>query len=79
MGEYVTVPTDGLEELEIFPAVPSLEHYNKSIQREKMKLDMRKKQLGIEPVNRRQSSARRSGVSWTTTSGCRRRSRQCRV
>uniref|UniRef100_V5EE91 Nuclear matrix protein n=1 Tax=Kalmanozyma brasiliensis (strain GHG001) TaxID=1365824 RepID=V5EE91_KALBG len=48
MGEYVTVPTDGLEELEIFPAVPSLEHYNKSIQREKMKLDMRKKQLGID-------------------------------
>ncbi|GAC94847.1 UDP-glucose epimerase [Pseudozyma hubeiensis SY62] len=50
MGEYVTVATDGLEELEFAPAAPSLEHYNKSIQREKMKLDMRKKQLGIDPA-----------------------------
>lgn len=50
MGEYVTVATDGLEELEFAPAAPSLEHYNKSIQREKMKLDLRKKQLGIDPA-----------------------------
>lgn len=49
-GEYVTVATDGLEELEIMPAIPSTEHYNKSIQREKMKLNMRKKQLGIDPA-----------------------------
>lgn len=48
MGEYVTVTTDGLEELEFLPPIPSLEHYNKSIQREKMKLDMRKKQLGVD-------------------------------
>ncbi len=49
-GEYVTVATDGLEELEFLPPIPSLEHYNKSIQREKVKLDMRKKQLGIDPA-----------------------------
>ncbi|SJX64628.1 related to nuclear matrix protein p84 [Sporisorium reilianum f. sp. reilianum] len=48
MGEYVTIATDGLEELEFLPPIPSLEHYNKSIQREKMKLDLRKKQLGID-------------------------------
>ena len=50
MGEYETKTTDGLEELEFLPPVPSLEHYNKSIQREKIKLDMRKKQLGIDPA-----------------------------
>lgn len=49
-GEYVTIATDGLEELEFLPPIPSLEHYNKSIMREKMKLDMRKKQLGIDPA-----------------------------
>lgn len=48
MGEYVTIATDGLEELEFLPPIPSLEHYNKSVQREKMKLDLRKKQLGID-------------------------------
>ncbi|TKY88888.1 hypothetical protein EX895_002129 [Sporisorium graminicola] len=48
MGEYVTIATDGLEELEFLPPIPSLEHYNKSMQREKMKLDLRKKQLGID-------------------------------
>ncbi|KAJ1017777.1 hypothetical protein NDA16_005094 [Ustilago loliicola] len=50
LGEYVTITTDGLEDLEFLPPIPSLEHYNKSIQREKMKLDMRKKQLGIDPA-----------------------------
>ncbi|SPO31045.1 related to nuclear matrix protein p84 [Ustilago trichophora] len=49
MGEYETVATDGLEELEFVPPIPSLEHYNKSIMREKTKLDLRKKQLGIDP------------------------------
>lgn len=52
MGEYVTITTDGLEDLEFLPPIPSLEHYNKSIQRERMKLDMRKKQLGIDPAMR---------------------------
>ncbi|GAC77615.1 nuclear matrix protein [Moesziomyces antarcticus T-34] len=50
LGEYISVPTDGLEELEFLPPIPSVEHYNKSIQREKMKLDLRKKQLGIDPT-----------------------------
>ncbi|SNX87077.1 related to nuclear matrix protein p84 [Melanopsichium pennsylvanicum] len=53
-GEYVTVTTDGLEELEFLPPTPSLEHYHKSIMREKMKLDLRKKQLGIDAATEEQ-------------------------
>lgn len=52
IGEYVRIATDGLEDLEFLPPIPSLEHYNKSIQREKMKLDMRKEQLGIDPATK---------------------------
>ncbi|PWY98107.1 hypothetical protein BCV70DRAFT_202281 [Testicularia cyperi] len=48
MGNEITVTTDGLEELEFPPPIPSLEHYHKSIKREQMKMDMRKKQLGID-------------------------------
>lgn len=46
-GNEITMPTDGLEELEIPPPIPSLEHYNKLIKREDMKVNLRKKQLGI--------------------------------
>ncbi|EPQ31247.1 uncharacterized protein PFL1_01432 [Pseudozyma flocculosa PF-1] len=46
-GVYVDVATDGLEELEFLPPVPTLSHYHGMIKREEMKLNMRRRQLGI--------------------------------
>ncbi|KAN0062569.1 hypothetical protein ACQY0O_005101 [Thecaphora frezii] len=47
-GVYVDVATDGLEELEFLPPVPTLNHYHNMIKREEMKLNMRRRQIGID-------------------------------
>ena len=49
LGNEVQVATDGMEELEFLPPIPSLKHYHSMIKRQDMQLQMRRRQLGIDP------------------------------